>query len=147
MALTLSLHEHTKQNIHRDASVIVSYPMTVTLLNQDTLEVDFLVYKIFFKKSTYVFCAHDSCTETQTLVQPLRCMHAKMKNRQTDGQLRAVRAFLSSIFRKDTRISFSVLNFTIMNGMGANLHAACPPATVLPEKIHYEGKTAMQKRV
>ena len=56
---------------------------------QDTLGADFLVIRL--KKLTDGFLAHGSCIEMQTLVKPLRCVHAEI-NRQTDGHMRAVLA-------------------------------------------------------
>ena len=64
---------------------------TITDRHSDTTYssgVAFLVYQIF-KQITDGFRAHDSCIETQTIVQPLRCVYA---NRRTDGHMRAVLA-------------------------------------------------------
>ena len=102
---------------------------------QDTLGADLLFFFIFKRKSTEGFCTHDSCIETQTLVQPLRWLHAKIKNRQTAGHIRAVLAFVITQYlpKRYSHFFSSELHFNDLGG-SKFYHVAC-----------YEGRNGYAK--
>ena len=90
--------------------------------------------------------AHDSCIEMQTLVQPLRCVHAKI-NRQTDGHMRAVLASVVKQYLLKRYSHFflsSELHFYDWGG-SKFFHVACSPATVLPGKNPLWGEKRLYK--